>query len=191
MPFQTNNNFGGSPNNNQGDKKRTNFPVRRLYGSDGILDLSVWNSDSSVYTIFQIKQAIGKDPSTGANAYEQKAPSELPRVFLNPEYLRAFYDAAKSADINNLNLSISPKRGSKMTVVGSGSQVKITVETEKQGSRSVTFEGIPVGNSTVNASWKNLITVMEIALKKALRSKLDPDEFAMALFGDSDDEAPI
>ena len=79
MAFQqANNNFGGQ---NQGEKKRTNFPLgRAIYGTDAQLKLSIWNSDSAMYTIFSIAQAVGKDPSTGANVYEQKAPNELPRV---------------------------------------------------------------------------------------------------------------
>jgi hypothetical protein len=191
MAFQQN--FNGGNSNQTGDKKKTNFPVGRLFGSDAVMNISVWNSDSAVYTILSIKQAVGKDPSTGANVYEQKAPNELPRVFLNPENLRAFIERAKDIDQNNINFTLPLKNGSKATVVGSATgQIKITLETEKQGSRTVTFEAIPVGSTSINASWKNMIALLDVAMKKALYAKLDPEEFATALgSSSSEEELPI
>ena len=191
MAFQQN--FNGGNSNQTGDKKKTNFPVGRLFGSDAVMNISVWNSDSAVYTILSIKQAVGKDPSTGANVYEQKAPNELPRVFLNPENLRAFIERAKDIDQNNINFTLPLKNGSKATVVGSATgQIKITLETEKQGSRTVTFEAIPVGSTSINASWKNMIALLDVAMKKALFAKLDPEEFATALgSSSSEEELPI
>ena len=58
------NNFNGNFNNNSNNggepKKKSNFRVGKLYGSDGILDVSVWNSDKGgVYCILNIKQAVG------------------------------------------------------------------------------------------------------------------------------------
>jgi hypothetical protein len=191
MAFQQN--FNGGNSNQTGDKKKTNFPVGRLFGSDAVMNISVWNSDSAVYTILSIKQAVGKDPSTGANVYEQKAPNELPRVFMNPENLRAFIERAKDIDQNNINFTLPLKNGSKATVVGSATgQIKITLETEKQGSRTVTFEAIPVGSTSINASWKNMIALLDVAMKKALYAKLDPEEFATALgASSSEEELPI
>lgn len=194
MPFQQSNNF--SANNGQvGEKKKTNFPVGRVYGSDAIMNMSIWNSDSATYTILSIKQAIGKDPSTGANAYEQKAPNELPRVFLNTEYLSAFI-AGIDAKISDF--TVSPKRGSVVRVSGVGSnQIKLTIENEKTGSRTITFDAIPVGTLNHNASWENMTKLLKIAFKKALLAKLDPEEFAMALGADtssneaSGEELPI
>jgi len=191
MAFQQNYNGGNSNNNmNQGgDKKRTNFPVGKVYGVDGLLTVTIWNSDSAVYTIFQIKQAIGKDPSTGANAFEQKAPSELPRVFMNPEYLRAFIEAAKTQS----EIHISPKKGSKIDITGiKSNQIKITIETEKQGTRTITFDAIPCGEGSIRASWQNLMELLGIAMKKALFAKLDPEEFGMALASENTtEEAPF
>lgn len=191
MAFQQN--FNGGNSNQTGDKKKTNFPVGRLFGSDAVMNISVWNSDSAVYTILSIKQAVGKDPSTGANVYEQKAPNELPRVFLNPENLRAFIERAKEIDQNNINFTLPLKNGSKATVVGSATgQIKITLETEKQGSRTVTFDAIPVGSTSINASWKNMNSLLDVAMKKALFAKLDPEEFATALgTSSSEEELPI
>lgn len=192
MPFQTSNGFNQN-NNSSGEKKKTNFRVGRLYGADGILDITVWMSDSAVYTIFSAKQAIGKDPSTGANVFEQKMPNELPRVFMNPDYLRALLNALKKSDPNTVNLKLSPKHGTTLTIVGNNGQVKLTLETEKQGNRVVTFEPISCGSSNVNAAWYNMIELLEVTMKKALYAKLDPDEFANALAGagNGEEELPI
>lgn len=197
MPFQNSNGFNNQNGSQQGEKKRTNFPVGRLYATDAIMNITVWVSDSSVYTIFSMKQAVGKDPSTNANVYEQKMPNELPRIFMNPEFLRAFLEAAKQIDITKGGtFKVSPKRGSTMTVTGTTTgQVKITLETEK-GSRTATFEPIPCGDVNINSSWKNLITLCEVALKKGLFAKLDPEEFGNALAASgsesgSEEELPI
>lgn len=189
MPFQQSNNFQNN-NGNMGEKKRTNFPVGKVYGSDAILNLTVWVSDSAVYTIFQIKQAIGKDPSTGANAFEQKAPNELPRVFLNPEYLCALIEAAKS---NLPEITIAPKAGSRLHITGlNTNQIKITIETDKLGSRTITFDSIPVGSTNIAASWTNLQKLLAVAYKKALYAKLNPEEFATALGMENNaEELPI
>ncbi|MBO4736654.1 MAG: hypothetical protein J5614_09715 [Paludibacteraceae bacterium] len=191
MSFQSNN-FGGNSNNQQdGDKKRTNFRLGRFYGSDGILDLSIWISNSAVYTIFQIKSAVGKDPSSGMNVYENKAPAEIPRVFMNPEWLRALLEAYKAGQDT---IDISPKKGSRFTAVGiNGSQIKITITEEKHPKpREITFDAIPVGNSNVqNSNWKNMMDILQIALKKALTTKLNPDEFGEATSSNNDDELPI
>ena len=194
MAFQTSNGFNNQNTNSSGEKKKTNFRMGRLYASDAIVEISVWNSDSAVYTIFTAKQAIGKDPSTSANVYEQKMPNELPRVFMNPDYLRALLVTLKKADPNNVNISVSPKHGSKITITGNNGQLKIALETEKQGNRTATFEPISCGSSNVNAAWYNMIELLDVAMKKALYAKLDPDEFANALAGansNNEEEVPI
>ena len=73
MAFQTNQfNNGNSGMNQGGEKKKTNFRVGKVYGTDGTIDVSIWNSDKGgVYAILSCKAAVGKDPSTGANVYEQ------------------------------------------------------------------------------------------------------------------------
>jgi len=193
MPFQ--NSGFNNQNSSSGEKKKTNWPVGRLFCSDAVMNLSIWNSDSAVYTIFAIKEARGKDPSTGANIYEQKMPNELPRVFMNPEALRGFIEGAKALDITtNTTVQVPQKNGSKITITTNDSQVKITLETQKQGSRTATFEPVPFGATKVNAQWKNMLTLLDIAMKKALFAKLDPEEFAMAMGGnngDGDEEVPI
>lgn len=191
MAFQqANSNFGNAQN--QGEKKRTNFPLgRAIYGSDAQLKLSIWNSDSAVYTIFSIAQAVGKDPSTGANVYEQKAPNELPRVFLNPEYLNALILAIEM----KIDINLEPKRGTSLKISGVGTnQITMTLNTEKLGSRTITFNAIPVGSANIQSSFDIMTKMLRIALKKALFQKLDHEEFAIALSmenSDAGEELPI
>ena len=83
MGFQPNNNFNNMNNNQGGEKKKTNFRIGKIWGADGQLDVSVWVADTGARTILSIKSAVGKDPSTGNNVYEQKMPNELPRFFMN------------------------------------------------------------------------------------------------------------
>ena len=193
MSFQQNYNpsSNGAANNNNGGSgdKKTNFRLGKFRGADGQLEVVTWVSDSAVFSIITIKQEIGKDPSTGRPTYEQKAPRELPRVFLNPEYLRAFIDGI---ELGLDTFDVKPKPGVRLSVTGTKTnQIVIKIETPDKGERSVTFNAIPIGEANSNAQWENFATIMtDVALKKALFAKLDPDEFGMVLGGSngSDDE---
>ncbi len=195
MPFQTASGFNNQNNSQSGDKKKTNFPIGRLFGTDAKMNISIWNSDSAVYTIIAIAQSVGKDPSTGANVYEQKAPNELPRVFLNPEMLEAFVSGTKNLDINgNTTTVLSLKNGSKLSVATSGGKVTITTETQKQGSRTITFEPVTFNSVNINGNWNLFVKYLTIANNKATMAKLDPNEFAMVMASTptaADEEIPI
>jgi outer membrane protein assembly factor BamB len=194
MPWQnTNSQNYANQNQSSGDKKRTNFPVGRLFGSDGKLNVTIWNSDSAVYTIIAIAQSVGKDPTTGANVYEQKAPNELPRVFLNPENLETLLLGMSDIDINGTTTHVLPlKNGSKLTIAVNNGKVTLTTETQKQGSRSITFEPITFASSNINGNWNLFKKYLTIASNKALVAKLDPNEFAMVMGQTtSDEEVPV
>jgi len=183
-----------SANNNQGgEKKKTNFRVGKVYGSDGTVDVSIWNSDKGgCYTILSTKAAVGKDPSTGANVYEQKMSGELPSIFMNLEIVRAFLDGVKGIDPGTLNISLDTKRGSKMTIIGSGSSVKLTIDNQKTGSRTITFDAVTVGPKNIHANFNNLVDMISICFKKAIHNKLDPEEFSAVLSGEeSAEDLPI
>lgn len=190
MPWQnTNSQNYANQNQSSGDKKRTNFPVGRLFGSDGKLNVTIWNSDSAVYTIIAIAQSVGKDPTTGANVYEQKAPNELPRVFLNPENLETLLLGMNDIDINGTSTYVLPlKNGSKLTIAVNNGKVTLTTETQKQGSRSITFEPITFASSNINGNWNLFKKYLTIASNKALVAKLDPNEFAMVMGQTTNDE---
>lgn len=193
MPFNTNNNFNNNSNNNGGDKKKTNFRLGKVWGSDGQLDVSIWVADKGVRAILSIKSAVGKDPSTGANVLEQKMPNELPRFFMNIDLLRAFNDAVEATpDLGSVNIVLDKGNAGKLTIIGQGSSIKLTIDSAKQGSRTITFDSIGVGNKNIHAAFRNLCEYMKIAYRKALTNKLDPEEFGMAVNGgDNDDDLPI
>lgn len=187
-----NNNFNNS-NNQTGDKKKTNFRIGKIWGSDGQLDVSIWVVDTGPRTILSIKSAVGKDPSTGNNVYEQKMPNELPRFFMNVDLSRAFIEAVEDTqDLGAINIVLDKGGNNKLTVVGQGNSIKMTIDSAKQGSRTITFDSTPVGSKNIHASFKNLVEYIKFGYKKALTNKLDPDEFGMALGSDeSNDDLPI
>jgi hypothetical protein len=191
MGFTPNNNFNANQNNG-GEKKKTNFRLGKIWGSDGQMDVSIWVADTGVRAILSIKAAVGKDPSTGANVLEQKMPNELPRYFMNLDLMRAFIDIVDSTtDLGTLNVVLDKGNAGKLTVAGQGSSIKVTIDSAKQGSRSITFDSVACGNTNIHAAFKNLNELIKIAYKKALTNKLDPEEFGMAVGGSDDDELPI
>jgi hypothetical protein len=191
MAFANNNSFNNS--NQSGEKKKTNFKIGKLWGSDGILDVSVWVSDTGVKTILAIKAAVGKDPSTGANVFEQKMPNELPRFFMNMDFVRALISAIDATpDPGSININLAKIGGSdKLTIVGQGNSIKMTIDTQKLGSRTITFDSIACGNKNVHATFETFVEFLKIAYKKALLNKLDPEEFGMVVGGEETDELPI
>ena len=187
MAFNNNNNFNNSGNQG-GEKKKTNFRIGKIWGSDGQLDVSIWLSDTGARAILSIKSAVGKDPSTGANVLEQKMPNELPRFFLAANMMNAVINAtAATPDLGKIALTIDKGNNNKLTVMGQGNQIKITIDSQKQGSRTLTLDGIIVNGNCVHSDFNVLIDYLKICYKKALTAKLDPDEFGMAV-GDSNGE---
>lgn len=185
------NQFSSNNNTQTEEKKKTNFRVGKIYCTDGTIDVSVWNSDKGgCYAILSIKAAVGKDPSTGANVYEQKMSGELPSICMNIEIVRALIDAVKGADPGTLNINIDTKRGAKMSMVGSGGSVKITIDNQKTGSRTVTLDSISVGPKNIHANFNNLMDMINICFKKAIHNKLDAGEFAV-VFGENSEEVPF
>jgi len=191
MAFNQNNNFN---NSNNGDKKKENFPIGKLWGSDGQLVVSMWIPPTGARAILRIKSIAGKDPSTGAPMLEQRMPSELPGFFMNLDLLKAFLVTVESAqDYGSLSFVIDKGNNSKLTVVGQGGTIKMTIDSAKNGSRTITFDSVAMGNKNVHAAFINLCEYLKIAYRKALTNKLDPDEFAMAVGTDNgnDDDLPI
>lgn len=192
MAFNQTNSFNQSAPQT-GEKKKTNFKVGKIYGSDGTMDVSVWNSEKGgCYCIFSIKAAIGKDPSTGANAYEQKMNSELPSIFMNTEIVRALIETIKTQKPDTVNAVIDTGRGAKLTIVGAGNSVKFTIDNQKTGTRNMTLDAVQTGPTNyVHANYLNLIDMIDICLKKAIRNKLNPDEFGMAVATEIEDGDPF
>lgn len=194
MAFMNNGSFGGNNNQQGGEKKRSNFKLGKIWGTDGQLDVSVWIADTGARTILSIKSAVGKDPSTGSNVYEQKMPNELPRFFMTGGWARALVEAVKDKDPGTLNLQMEKPDHSKLSIVGQGNCVKLTIESPKSGTRTITLESVSVGNTTIHSEFLNLIDLIKVGQKKALYAKVDPDEFSVALNSEgmgADDNMPF
>lgn len=191
MAFQTNNNFSNS-NNQGGEKKKTNFRIGKVWGSDGQLDVSVWVADTGARTILSIKSAVGKDPSTGNNVFEQKMPNELPRFFMNIDLSRAFIEAVDAChDLGSINFTFDKGNNNRLSVVGQGTSIKITIVSPKQGERTITLDSVSVGTSNIHAAFINLVELIKIGYKKALLGKLDPNEFGMVMGEENSEDAPF
>ena len=152
------------------------------------MEITTWNADTGTRAILCITRAIGKDPDTGASTYEQKKPSELPRFFMNADLLRAFIERCDGKDPSTISFVMDRGKSGKLTVEGSEANVKMTIESAKSGTRSITIGAINLGGSYVHAGFKNMIDLMKVAHKKALYSKIDMDEFAVALPNGNEDE---
>ena len=200
MPFNVNNNFN---NNQQGvanntDKKKTNFRIGKIWAQDGQLEVGVWVASMGVLTVLTIRSVIGKDPSTGSNVLEQKMPGDIPKFYMNVELVQAFLayiDQCPKDDIARINVVFDKGTSGKLTIVGDGNSIKMTIDSNKQqGSRTMTFESMCVGNKNIHSAFLVFCEYMKIAYKKALYNKLDPDEFAMAVGSagaDDNDDIPI
>ena len=173
-------NFGQQNQQTQPSNEKTNFAVTKIYGNDGILSIGIWKSQTSIFTIIQIKQSVGKDPTTGAMVLEQKAPNEIPRVFMNAETLCYFIEGLKCGkDFSVPKL----KKGSELSVSGVGTNsVKITIKEEKfPQPRVITFDSVPIGDSNVCGGTLNILRTLEpVVMRKVLYAKMDPNEFNIA-----------
>lgn len=185
MAFMNNGGFNNS--NNGGDKKKSNFRVGKLYGDDGIMDISVWKSDTGIFTIISIKSSVGKDPSTGAPVYEQKAPNELPRVFLNGSKLCTLIEAMTKNDPAKANFTLDGR--SKLVFQSTNGAIKITINDAKNGDRTITFKSVTCADATIFAEYSMMIEYLKMCYRKMLTNKLDPEEFAVVINGGNDGSA--
>lgn len=193
MAFSPNNNFNNTVSNN--GEKKTNFRIGKIWGSDGQIDVSLWIANTGVRAILRIKSAVGKDPSTGATVLEQRKPNELPGFFMNIDVLKAFIEYISTVtDYGSMSFSIDKGNNNKLTVIGQGNTIKITIDSNKLGSKTITLDSIAVGNKNIHAAFINLVEYLKICYKKALVNKLDPEEFSMAVgatSSDDDNDLPI
>lgn len=193
MAFNNYNN--GNTNNSSGDgEKRTNFPVCKIWGSDGTINASIWCNDTGVYTILSGKISVGKDPNTGNNVYEQKKPSELPRFFLNLSLLKALIDSCENTDPSQLNVVIDKgQKGGKLAITGSQTDVKFLIDSGKPGigSREITVPAHTISGRPVHSDFAIFLDYMKTCYRKALYQKLDPEEFGTAIASSEDDNLPI
>lgn len=196
MPFQQNNNFNS---NNGEEKKRTNFKVGRIYGSDGQIDVDLWKSEKGgTYATATIKRKLADDPSTGGGVYDTRMSKDLPSIVLNAENTIAllnYFEGYNDETISKANFTLDTQRGAKIGIVGSSTNVKLTIENQKNGSATVTLSAIPVGPRNIHSQFILFLKYLAICSKKQLFNKLDPDEFSTVIANggsdDNDEDAPF
>lgn len=187
-------NNGNNANGNEEPKKKTNYPITSLYGADGIMSIRTWTSDrGGVYCILSIKTGV-KDPNGGI-MYEQKMPTELPRVMLNKEKLCTLLEYLKMTPVAELNGTLDCGKQSSIQLVGDGGgDVKITI-TNSVGTRTISFKSDTIGNKNINSSMELLVDFLEIAFAYTKLSKLDMEEFGAAVNSTTEsatnDDAPF
>ena len=188
--FMQNNQFNNGSNMNV-EKRRENFAVGKVHGDNAKLDVSVWTPATGTRVLFTITQAIGKDPTTGSVSYEQRQPKDMPRFFMNMDITRAFIEVTKGVDPSTLNFTLDAGK-SKLTVVGSASNVQMKIETPDKGFREITLGATNVGGKYIHTGFLNLINFVEFGFLKGMTQKLDPEEFGMAVNGNNNsDDTPF
>ena len=169
MAFNNNNNFNNSGNNQGGDKKKTNFKIGKIWGADGVLEVAVWCADTGVRSILSIKSAV--------------------RFFMDAALMNAFINGiSQVSDMGTVNFAIDKGNNNKLTVMGQGNQIKITIDHPKCGSRTITLDSVIINGKPIHANFNILVEYLKIAYKKALTNKLDPEEFGMVTGGDNNGE---
>lgn len=174
-------------NNNQAPAEKTNFPVGRVYGSDGLINFSLWKSkNNALYTSIQLKQQIGKDPN-GRVTYESGMSKDIPSILLRVDQARCLYELFNNTPPEQINYTYKQEDyGTEMTVTGSTSGVVVSV-TNKVGTRKVTIPSIAMGNVNVHGDWKNFITFMWKCIDKCLMNRASEE----ILDKGSDDSTPF
>ena len=172
-------------NQQQNGEKKANSKLTTVYGIDATLDVTMWKSQSAIFTILTIKAAVGKDPSTNKPVYEQKQPKELPRLFLYPSDVDSILVLLNGiTDFSNCNQTVELSKKQKFKIVGAGSELKITIEDGKIGDRTITIKGTEVLGKYNFGDLAQLKDILEVAYKKQVFRRLDMDEFAGIISGD-------
>lgn len=192
MAFQTNPNFNNANTNNNGEApKKKNIRVAKIDTDDGRLNITVWRSDrGGIYVVLNMMAAAGKDPQTGRVMYEQRMPNELPSIYMTASYALGLLDAINMQKCNEAaNLNFQYKvRDNVLNVSSEGTNIKMTLESPKTGSRNMTFQGMQVGTGVVHPTWHYFQKMLKMAVDKVLYARLDPDEFNVNTGADDVDE---
>jgi hypothetical protein len=177
MAFQSNN-YGN--NNQQGGgsgKPKSNFRIGRIIGGDGRLDVTMWNSQQGGWKcVMTIYSKIGEDPNTKAPSYENKAPNELPGVYLNPTHVRALMEYLENKDFSQSGGAMTVGKSKFIFGVKDGNPT-FGISTDGKGERTMTVLPIEIGDKKISAEIGRFKDLLSICYQKGLRGRLDPDEF--------------
>lgn len=179
------NNYQNNGNNgNNQQKEKTNFRYGKIKTAEARLDVGIWVNQYGISGKFIIRKSCGKDPSTNAPIYENKAPMELPQGFLDREKMVLFIRIIEENNYQNLNFQLPGN--TTITVASEGNNVKMTLtNTKTNDSRVIIFEGFSNNGKVFNAQLYTLVRWMKIAYEKALRINMSEDN------GTDNDEVPF
>lgn len=190
-----NNNFGNQ-NNGEAPQRKSWKVGKDLYASDAKITVGLYESPHGTpFCSLLITSSIGKDPNTGMNAYEQRPPMDMPSILIGHELLEAiidhFTDKTRSTmdreyfpnwvSPTGVNEVIDCGHGSKLTINGSDTDVKIKVEKEGKGERTATITGIKLSNGTDIAGWRMLLQRMFYVLSYMGTAGIDAEKFSAAM----------
>jgi hypothetical protein len=191
---------GGYQNNQNGEYKKKNFRLGpKIYGADGILEIGIYNSDKgSTFCAISIKAFIGTDPGTGSSVPEQKKNSELPSVLLTREFVIVLHKYLTTTSLDQINGELDTGRGSSIKIQSQGTDVKITINNQKNGTRTITLKSLPIGAKNLNGAFEDFVERLQLAKEHMKVRSLDKDEFSAVLSGggeasadESSEEAPF
>ena len=182
-----NNNGGFNNNNNSGEEKvKSNFRYGKFRSSDGIMEVGVWVNQYGITGKLLIRQACGKDPSTNAPIYENKAPMDLPQTLLDREKMALLIKLIEDGKYAKTDFVLNNCGSSTLTFATEGNNVKITITSTKTNeTRSITFEGFNNNGNVFNAQLFSLSKWLKIAYNKALTLRVEDDNSS------TDEETPF
>ena len=185
MFTQNNNNF--NQQNPNAPKEKTNFPIGKIYGSNGIIETKCWKSqNNALYISLSIKQQIGKDPQ-GRTTYENGLAKEIPSILLRADSARALYmyltnNSPENYKLNDFSAPNFPD--SKISFIGNDAGVRVTI-TDQKGMRTMDMPSVPVADKNYHPLIENFLTQFKKAMDCAILYKV-ADELA-----NNSEEAPF
>lgn len=172
--FTQNNSNYNQQNNQNGPKEKTNFPIGKIYGSNGIIETKCWKSqNNALYVSLSIKQQIGKDPQ-GRTTYENGLAKEIPSILLRADSAKGLYMYLKNNAPENYKLNDYSAQGfpdSKISFIGNEAGVRITINDPK-GIRTMDMPSTPVGDKNYNPLIDNFLTQLKKAIDSAVLYKV-------------------
>jgi len=185
MFTQNNNNFNQQNPNAQ--KEKTNLPVGKIYGSNGIIETKCWKSqNNALYISLAVKQRVGEDPQ-GRITYENGLGKDTPSILLRADSARALYmyltnTAPENYKLNDFSAPNFPD--SKISFIGNDTGVRVIV-TNPKGMRTMDMPTIPVADKNYHPLLENFLTQFKKAIDSAVLYKV-ADELS-----NNSEEAPF
>lgn len=188
----TNGSFNQNTTTNNPSGEKRSFKVGKdIMCEDAKLGVGMYESTKG-YPFASVMVTRGiKDPQTGQLVFQQRLPQETPSVLITHENLEAILDmftdktrASKDRDFfpnwidpTNLNVSFDCGYNSKISFVGSATNVKVSVFKEGKGEGTATLGAIPVGDTYNFALWRIMLQKLYYVLVYMNSSKLDREKF--------------